>query len=110
MQPQLRHQSRLGQHRQQRMLTGFCSLFDVIARAAYLRLSDFVPKSRGIQIQRVALLLAAQPMQTLMPEERKSSLIVACRGETLQVPRRHRLTGNPRDVTTHISWSTFLKT
>jgi hypothetical protein len=96
-QPQLRHQPRLGQHRQQRMQTGFDSLFGVTARHPFL-LAVLVQQPCGIQIQRVTFLVAGEPVQTPLPKWTKAAQVVSRRGESLEKARQHRLAGDARDA------------
>ena len=96
-QPQLRHEPHFGQHRQQRMQAGLDALLGVAAFDAFL-LAVLVQEPRGIQIQRVAVLLAGQPIHAPMPERTEAAQVVARRGEPLEETRQHRLTGHARDA------------
>jgi len=56
-----------------------------------------VQEARRIQIQRVALLPAGQPVQTPLPERPEAAQVVARRSEPLEKTRQHRLAGHTFD-------------
>ena len=96
-QPQLGHPPHLGDHRQERMQTRFDPLLGVAAGHALL-LAVLVQESGRIQIQRVALLAAGQPVQAPVPERTKATQVGPRRIEPLKETPEHRLTGHAGDA------------
>ena len=72
-------------------------MFGVTALHPFL-FAVLVQEPRGIQIQRVAFLLAGQPIQSPRPERTKATQVVARRSEPLEEARQHRLAGHARDA------------
>jgi hypothetical protein len=92
-QPQLRDQTHLGQHRQQRVQTRLESRPRVTDGHALL-MAVLVQEPRRIQVQRVTFPGAGQPIQAPVPESPETAQILPRRIKLLEEAREHGLAGD----------------